>query len=273
MPELPEVETTRLGLLSPLKQQVISDVNIRQPNLRQVINHDFVERCVGQRIKDISRRAKYIKLELDQGYVLIHLGMSGHLRVLEGKPPWQKHDHIDIFFENNKCLRFNDPRRFGLVLWSDVNFADNPLLKHLGPEPLSRKFNTNYLYQKTNQSKRPIKQIMMDNRIVVGVGNIYAQESLFLAKLSPLTPAKTLDTFHCQTLVRKIKSVLREAIKQGGTSLKDFLNSEGKPGYFAQKLWVYGRQNQRCLCCQQKLLQVILGGRNTVYCPKCQICP
>lgn len=196
--------------------------------------------------------------------------MSGKLAVLEKSVEPGKHDHCDIIFTQQKILRFTDPRRFGAILWTSENPLEHPLIKHLGKEPLQTNFQGNYLYTQTRNKKVPIKQLIMDGKIVVGVGNIYANESLFLAKLLPTRTAQSLSLKECQTLVAAIKKILRQAIQAGGTTLKDFLQANGKPGYFTQKLLVYGRDQLPCLQCKKRIDTVRLSGRSTYYCAACQ---
>lgn len=273
MPELPEVETTCRGLAPIIIGQQIKFVNVRQRQLRYLIDPSFEQRCHTQTIKRVYRRAKYLIIELDDGYLLLHLGMSGHLSVEAGTKPAAKHTHVEFCLSNDSLLRFTDPRRFGLIQWSNLPLLEHPLLSHLGPEPLSIAFNADYLLQQLSKRSIAIKKSIMDNCCVVGVGNIYAQESLFLANIHPLTPSKEVTTEKCALLVETIKAVLTKAINQGGTTLRDFLDVEGKPGYFSQALYVYGRANLPCLVCDQTLIQLKIDNRTTVYCPSCQSLP
>ncbi len=271
MPELPEVETTRLGILSAIKNKKLNAIDIRQRRLRQIIAPDFETHCLKQTVKDIERRAKYLKVILNHGYILIHLGMSGHLRLVHPSDTAEKHAHVDFIFNKALALRYTDPRRFGLIQWSDLDDSEHPLLKHLGPEPLEKHFNAQYLFKKIQHSQRAIKNLIMDAKIVVGVGNIYAQESLFKAAIHPQRPGTSLSLEECQKLTRAIKTILRQAVKSGGTTLKDFYNSDGKPGYFAQNLLVYGLAGEACGVCCDRLEQSVIGGRSTIYCPSCQL--
>lgn len=271
MPELPEVETTTQGIAPFLKACTIRSVIIRNPNLRIKLTDDFPRLCSGRVILEVYRRAKYILCRLDKGYILIHLGMSGHLRVVPSDAPINKHDHIDIVLDSNLALRYCDPRRFGLIIHIENDPLAHPLLSHLGPEPLSADFNSLYLIQKTKNKSKPIKSVLMDNQIVVGVGNIYASECLFLAKIHPATPAKNISSTTLQLLVTKIKSVLEYAINQGGTTLRDFYGSDGKPGYFSLSLQVYGRKNQTCYQCNTLIDSVRIAGRQSAFCPACQV--
>jgi formamidopyrimidine-DNA glycosylase len=224
----------------------------------------------GQIIKDVARRGKYILIKTDNGTIIIHLGMSGVLKIADDKTPLLKHDHVDIVLANNIILRLNDPRRFGCVLWTDDDPYLHKLLINLAPEPLTAKFNSNYLYNKLQSRKAPIKNVIMDSKTVVGVGNIYASESLFISKINPQMEANKLSKDKVKILVSNIKKVLRASIKSGGTPLKDFAQADGKPGYFAQKLLVYGKKGEPCTMCKTKIAHVVIGQRATYYCPKCQ---
>lgn len=270
MPELPEVETTRLGIEPHLEGQVIKQVIIRDYRLRWAIDSDLPSKLAGLRIISIARRGKYLLLQFKKGTLLIHLGMSGSLRVLKKIIPPKKHDHLDLILENGTCLRLTDPRRFGAVLWTTEDLTKHKLLKALGPEPLSREFTATYLFNKTRTKKAAIKLLIMDSKIVVGVGNIYANEALFKAGIHPTSPAKTIDKEHYQKLVLAIKKTLSAAIKKGGTTLRDFTSSEGQPGYFSNSLQVYGRGKLPCFRCKTKLQEIKQGQRSTVFCPRCQ---
>lgn len=268
MPELPEVETSRLGILPYLKNHIIQQLDIRQQKLRWVIDDD-IHLAKGQRILDVKRRAKYILIQLENGWIVIHLGMSGSLRILSEHKPADKHDHVDLILNNGTILRYTDPRRFGAWLWTPF-LEWLPQLQHLGPEPLSDDFNAKYLYKLAQHKKVPIKTIIMDNHIVVGVGNIYASESLFMAKILPTRLTNTITLREIKLLVQAIKTVLTKSIEQGGTTLRDFAQSDGKPGYFAQQLHVYGRAEQPCLICGMLIKSQKIGQRNTFYCEHCQ---
>lgn len=268
MPELPEVETSRLGILPHLKHQTIQEIIIRQPKLRWPIDLD-IRLAHGQKIIDVKRRAKYLLLQLESGWIVIHLGMSGSLRILLADKPAEKHDHVDLVLQNGVTLRYTDPRRFGAWLWTPF-LEWLPQLSKLGPEPLSDEFDEHYLYRMTQSRKVPIKTLIMDNHVVVGVGNIYASESLFMAKILPMRLANTLTKKEVRALVNAIKTVLDASIKQGGTTLKDFLQSDGKPGYFVQQLKVYGRSNEACFDCGSVIESKVIAQRNTFYCPHCQ---
>lgn len=242
MPELPEVETTVLGIKPYLEGRTITHIVVRNPRLRIPISEEIISQVNKKIINQLSRRAKYIILSLSEGFILIHLGMSGHLRLLQATETYGKHDHVDLHFDNNMMLRYCDPRRFGLFHYIDENPLIHPLLSHYGPEPLSDAFNASYLYHKTRNKNQPIKSVVMNNEIVVGVGNIYAAESLFLTKLHPQEPSKHLTVQECETLTSTIKQVLDRAIHAGGTTLRDFYSTDGKPGYFSMSLNVYGRK-------------------------------
>lgn len=268
MPELPEVETSRLGILPYLKNETIKTIVIRQPKLRWPIDPQIML-AKDQTIIDIKRRAKYLLLQLSNGWIVIHLGMSGSLRILPEDKPAQKHDHVDLVLHNGVILRYTDPRRFGAWLWT-TSVQSLPQLSKLGLEPLTDEFNADYLYQCAKARRVPIKTLIMDNHIVVGVGNIYACESLFMAKVLPMRPAHTLTLREAKLLVKSIKTVLEQSIKQGGTTLKDFLQSDGRPGYFVQQLQVYGRSGSPCFVCKTTIKSQKISQRNTFYCECCQ---
>lgn len=269
MPELPEVETSRRGILPHIKGQVISSVIIRKATLRWPIPAELSHYLAKQRILDVTRRGKYLLLHTRKGYAILHLGMSGRLRILPSEQPAQKHDHVDICFTHGLCLRFTDPRRFGALLWTnDPN--NHPLLAELGVEPLTKQFTADYLFQLSRKRSLTIKQFIMDSHIVVGVGNIYANEALFSAGIHPKRAAGRITLQRYQQLVIAIKAILKQAIQRGGTTLRDFQNSAGKPGYFQQQLQIYGRQGQACLQCKDILREIRLSQRSSVYCPTCQ---
>lgn len=270
MPELPEVETTRRGIEPHLAGCHIRQLTVHNRRLRWPVPAGLEKLIAGQSIHAINRRGKYLLLELDTGTLLIHLGMSGSLRVAQPNDPLLKHDHIELALDNGKQLRYCDPRRFGAWLWTDQPLATHPLLAHLGPEPLSRDFTARYLFNSLQNRKQAIKTLIMDSHLVVGVGNIYANEALFMAGIHPQRQSSTLDMDNCTRLVRQIKAVLKNAIHRGGTTLRDFVGGDGKPGYFAQELLVYGRGSQLCKTCQGTLQEIRLGQRSTVFCPRCQ---
>ena len=270
MPELPEVETTRQGIKPHLNNQIINGIVVRNPNLRVLVPLNINELCAGKKINAINRRAKYIILHLTQGFILIHLGMSGHLRIVPKDLKAEQHDHIDLILTNGLTLRYCDPRRFGMFIYLEENPYQHPLLNHLGPEPLSSDFHNDYLFQRAKNKNQPVKSFIMNNEIVVGVGNIYATESLFLAGIHPLTPAKKLSLNALSLLTSQIKQILQSAIKAGGTTLKDFYSFEGKPGYFSVSLKVYGRKMQSCFQCSSTIQSLVIAGRSSTFCPICQ---
>ncbi len=269
MPELPEVETSRRGIAPFLEQQTVVKLVVRNSKLRWPVSPKLAQWIEGHTIRKVSRRAKYLLLEFSHGHLMIHLGMSGSLRILSQSTKAEKHDHVDLVVSSGKVLRFTDPRRFGCWLWSEQKTARG-LLAHLGPEPLSDAFTPELLYRKCQARKAAIKQVIMDNKVVVGVGNIYAAESLFLAGIHPKRAANRLSRTRIEKLYQTICEVLSAAITQGGTTLKDFTQSDGKPGYFQQKLSVYGRKENPCLKCGTLLKECKQGQRTTVYCPVCQ---
>lgn len=270
MPELPEVETTRRGILPVLKNQRISSVTVRDARLRWPVAPEFARQLTGQRIRDVQRRAKYLLIELEQGTVIWHLGMSGSLRVLPSGTSPQLHDHIDVLLESGRLLRFNDPRRFGCALWTGDDPAQHELIAHLGPEPLSDAFHVEYLAARARGRSVAIKQFIMNAGIVVGVGNIYASEALFRAGIRPRRAAGRVKRDELARLVKAIKQVLGDAIKVGGTTLRDYVNANGAPGYFRQKLFAYERAGEPCRKCRTPIAQIVQGNRSTYYCPHCQ---
>jgi len=269
MPELPEVEVCRLGISPHVVNNEVTKVIVRNTQLRWPIPEE-VQKLVGQSVIRVDRRAKYLLLRFDIGTLLLHLGMSGTIRVIDKVVPVAKHDHFELVFVNGTVLRLNDPRRFGAVLWFDNHQDAQGLLSKLGPEPLSDDFCHDYLFAKAKNRKVPIKTFLMNNQVVVGVGNIYANEALFLSGILPTTKAGDLSKKRYNRLTDIIKQVLSAAIEQGGTTLKDFTQADGRPGYFAQSLFVYGRAGQACLTCNEKLLEIRQSNRSSVYCPKCQ---
>lgn len=269
MPELPEVETTRRGVEPHLEGRILRGAIVRNPSLRWPVPPDLAERVAGEKVLAVRRRAKYLLLECESGTLLIHLGMSGSLRVMPAGSPPQKHDHLDLLL-GDQVLRFRDPRRFGAVLWHIGPLELHPLLKALGPEPLSDAFGGEALFQAMRRRGSPIKLAIMDNHVVVGVGNIYANESLFHAGISPSRPACDLSRADCDRLAAEIKAVLRRAIDAGGSTLRDFVDSEGKPGYFQQSYMVYNRQEEPCRRCGTPIRHIRQGQRSTYYCPLCQ---
>jgi formamidopyrimidine-DNA glycosylase len=274
MPELPEVETTRRGLAPHLEGRRVAAVTLRRPDLRWPIPAEVAELLPGQRIEAVRRRAKYLLLDTAAGSALLHLGMSGSLRVLPAATPVREHDHVDIALagrgtQPGRVLRFNDPRRFGCLLWQAPGDI-HPLLLGLGPEPLSEAFDGNYLFMRSRGRKAPVKTFLMDQRIVVGVGNIYAAEALFAAGISPLRAAGRVSRERYAALAEAVKRILAHAIARGGTTLRDFLAPDGAPGYFEQELAAYGRGGEPCPRCGRALRQAAIGQRTTSWCPNCQ---
>lgn len=272
MPELPEVETTRQGIEPYLTNATVRSVTIRQHSLRWPIEDELATILQDQTIARVSRRAKYLLLYCDTGVLMIHLGMSGSLRVLNAKEAKyiNKHDHVDIELTSNQVLRYTDPRRFGAILWSTDPIEQHKLISHLGPEPLTDEFNADYLMQNAKTKKCSVKSLIMNGKIVVGVGNIYASESLFLANIHPNIKASRLNYQQAEKLITAVKTVLQRAIQAGGTTLRDFTKSDGKPGYFAQQLNVYGRKDRPCLLCGSTIMHYKEAQRATYYCPLCQ---
>ena len=269
MPELPEVEVSRLGITLWMEGVIVEKVVIRYPRLRWPIPSE-IHLLEGQPLHSIERRAKYLLLRSTLGTAILHLGMSGHLRILPIGTPVERHDHVDLELANGKLLRFHDPRRFGALLWTTDDPHQHPLLKNLGPEPLTDAFTADYLWQCSRKPRSAIKPWLMDNHVVVGVGNIYANESLFMAHIHPKRAVNSLTLEESQALVAAVKKVLARAITQGGTTLRDFMRIDGKSGYFVQELLVYGRAGQACQVCAHPLEELRLGQRSSVFCPICQ---
>lgn len=270
MPELPEVETTRRGIEPHIQGIVVNEVIVRQPKLRWPVPKALQEKLPGDRFEKVGRRGKYLLLESQSGTVLIHLGMSGSLRIIKTPTAIKKHDHVDFVLSSGDILRYTDPRRFGCILWEEADLALHPLLAKLGPEPLTDQFDAGYLYAASRKRKAPIKTFIMDSNVVVGVGNIYANEALFMAGISPKRAAGSVSKTRYQDLVIAIKTVLAKAIQVGGTTLRDFTGGNGDPGYFKQSLQVYGRGGLPCENCERPLTEIRLGQRTTVYCKNCQ---
>lgn len=268
MPELPEVETSRRGIEPYLVGHTIQYALVRNARLRWPVSEQILS-LSDRPVRSVQRRAKYLLIELDQGWIIVHLGMSGSLRMLAEETPAGKHDHVDLVMSNGMILRYTDPRRFGAWLWCE-DLATSPVLAHLGPEPLSDAFNGSYLYEKSRKKRTLIKPWLMDNKLVVGVGNIYASESLFTARILPDRQAGSLNKTQAELLAETIKAVLQRSIEQGGTTLRDFLQSDGKPGYFAQQLQVYGRAGEPCRVCGMPIESAKHGQRSTFFCRNCQ---
>jgi len=269
MPELPEVETTRRGIAPHLLGQTIERVVVRDRRLRWPIPEDLDVRLSGQRIEAVERRAKYLLIRVQSGTLIAHLGMSGSLRLVPAELPAAKHEHVDILLGSGQALRYTDPRRFGALLWSQLPL-EHPLLASLGPEPLDEGFDGRRLYELSRGRSMAVKPFIMDNTVVVGVGNIYASEALFAAGIDPRRPAGGISRARYERLAAEIKRILAMAIERGGTTLRDFVGGDGKPGYFQQELFVYGRGGAFCKLCGSTLREVRLGQRASVYCGRCQ---
>ncbi len=273
MPELPEVETTRAGIAPHILGRVITGLTVRNHGLRYKVPTSMARKAKGQTIQQLTRRSKYLIFELDDLKLLVHLGMSGSLRYhppCDQHEPPKKHDHIDVRLNDGGLLRYHDPRRFGLWLPFTEVAAEHRLLAHLGPEPLTRNFSPKIFIEKAKRRSISVKTFIMDPKVVVGIGNIYAAEALFMSKISPLRLANAVSDDEYKLLVKNIKAVLRKSIARGGTTLNDFVGSDGKPGYFRQRLLVYGREGQECLECKAEIAHVVIGQRASCYCPKCQ---
>lgn len=268
MPELPEVETTRRGIEPHVRNRVVTRVVVREGRLRWPVPVELPEYLEGMPFLAARRRAKYLLLDNPRGTLMIHLGMSGSLRIMPADTPALFHDHIDLVLDNGFCLRYNDPRRFGSFHWLESD--QHPLLDHLGPEPLSELFDGDYLYRRSRGRKTAVKSFVMDGRVVVGVGNIYANEALFRAGIRPDRAAGRVGLARYQQLAGAVRTILADAITQGGTTLRDFVGGDGKPGYFAQRLQVYGRGGKPCRDCGTELREIRQGNRATVFCPACQ---
>lgn len=269
MPELPEVEVSRRGITPHLQDKTISKIVVRNAQLRWPIP-ESIQKAVGHKIISIGRRAKYLLINTDVGTIILHLGMSGSLRVLDSNTAVEKHDHVDIVMDSGQCLRLNDPRRFGSMLWEEESVEEHKLLVKLGPEPLTDEFTAARLFKRSRNRKMPIKSFLMDNANVVGVGNIYANEALFTSGINPKRAAGNISLARYKVLVDEVKAVLAKAIEQGGTTLKDFTQTDGKPGYFVQELQVYGKSGKPCPKCGEALQSAKIGQRNTVFCSDCQ---
>ncbi len=270
MPELPEVETTRRGIEPHIRGQIIKKIVVRQKQLRWIIPGTLGSRLRNQTILSVDRRGKYLLLNSTAGTVLVHLGMSGSLRLLENEVAPKAHDHVDLLFKNGMLLRYTDPRRFGAWLWAGNKPLEHKLLAPLGPEPLSKEFDAEYIWAISRGRKVPIKSFLMNSHIVVGVGNIYASEALFRAGIHPKRLAGRISLARYEKLTSDVKSILKSAIKQGGTTLRDFVNGDGKPGYFQQSLQVYARGGQACMQCTGTIREIRIGQRSSFYCPQCQ---
>jgi len=269
MPELPEVETTCRGIRPHVEGCLIQSVEVLESRLRWPVAVQ-IEALTGSRVTNIRRRAKYLLIQTDTGTVIAHLGMSGSMRICRPHVPRRPHDHIILSLESGNELRYHDPRRFGCWLWTDSDPLNHPLLANLGPEPLEKDFNEEYLSGICRNRSTSIKQLIMNSEAVVGAGNIYACEALFNAGIHPCRRAGNISRRRLGILVQSIREVLQNAINQGGTTLRDFLREDGQPGYFKQSLKVYDREGQPCRTCGTIIKRINLGQRSTYYCPKCQ---
>ena len=270
MPELPEVETTRRGIAPHVLGQTVKRVTVREARLRWPIPATLARELRGQSISAIERRGKYLLLRTVAGTAILHLGMSGSLRCLPTGVPAGKHDHVDIEFNNGLCLRLHDPRRFGALLWTRSDPLDHPLLASLGIEPLSTDFTGDYLQQRSRGRRVAIKNFLMNSHIVVGIGNIYASESLFAAGIHPARAAGRISRQRYELLAETVKTILKESIAAGGTTLRDFVNEAGNPGYHKINLRVYDRAGEACINCGEAVRMRVIGQRSTFYCARCQ---
>jgi formamidopyrimidine-DNA glycosylase len=274
MPELPEVETTLRGIEPALLNKEIADIRVRNPALRIPVD-ERVRKACGRTITLLRRRAKYLLIETpggrrDDGGLMIHLGMSGSLRICPAGTPPSKHDHVDLVLANGVCLRFNDPRRFGLFTWWETPVEDHPLIRNLGPEPLEGDFSGAYLHGRSRKLRVAVKNYVMNANVVAGVGNIYASEALHLSGIHPNRAAGRISLDRYESLATSIRAVLQAAIRQGGTTLRDFTGPDSQPGYFAQDLLVYERAGKPCFACGSTIRKRVIGQRSTYYCANCQ---
>jgi formamidopyrimidine-DNA glycosylase len=269
MPELPEVETTLRGIAPWLTGARIVRLAVREPRLRYPVPPEVGPTIEGQRIIGLRRRGKYLMIDLDRGSLLVHLGMSGSLRVLPSETPYRPHDHLDLQLDSGRCLRLHDPRRFGLFLWTP-DPLQHPLLRHLGPEPLRLEFDGDHLYALSRHRHTAVKPFLMDAEVVVGVGNIYANEALFLAGIHPARACNRVSLARYRRLADCVKQVLQGAIEKGGTTLRDYVREDGTSGYFALSLAVYGRPGQACPRCGSGIGLRRIAQRSSFYCPRCQ---
>lgn len=269
MPELPEVETTRLGIMDAVVNHKVKRLSVHESRLRWPVPAELAT-LQGQRVNNITRRGKYLLFHTKAGTALVHLGMSGSLRLAKPDSPRRKHDHIELLLDSGYVLRFHDPRRFGCFLWFTDAPDQHPLLADLGPEPLEAGFDGGYLFLRSRGRSAPIKSFLMDSHVVVGVGNIYANEALFKACIHPLRAAGRISAERFELLANEVRHILARAIQSGGTTLRDFVNSDGEPGYFQQELDAYGRGGEACNRCGHAMKEIKLNGRSTVYCPQCQ---
>lgn len=270
MPELPEVETTRRGLAPHLVGQRIRTAVVRNAALRVPVPRGLAKRLAGTMIRNVDRRGKYLLIDCGTGMLIVHLGMSGRLWLVDSGTVAQTHDHFDLVLENGRIVRLRDPRRFGLVLWHEHGSPPHPLLASIGPEPLSSEFSGAWLYEVTRNRAAAVKLVLMDSHVVAGVGNIYASEALFRARVNPKLPAKRIGLARYELLAGKIRETLEAAIQAGGSTLRDFVGGDGRAGYFQNEHLVYGRGGEPCLTCGTQIREIRQGARSTFYCPSCQ---
>ena len=270
MPELPEVETTCRGIRPHVQGQRVRAVQVYNRHLRWPVPAALPQQLIGHTLIDVTRRAKYLLFQFDNGTLILHLGMSGSLRISDGQQAAEKHEHVEITLDSGECLRLRDPRRFGAVLWTRKDPLQHKLLKDLGPEPLGDTCTGAYLYGKSRGRKGAIRDFLMNTKIVAGIGNIYANEALFHAGIRPQRAAGSISQARYLRLVAAIRSTLKKAIRAGGTTLRDFRNSQGQPGYFQQTLYVYGRTGEPCTACGTPVRGLRLGQRSAFFCPHCQ---
>jgi len=270
MPELPEVETTRCGIEPHVLEKKIRSVELRERQLRWPVPANLGDLVSDRKVQSVGRRGKYLLIDTGNGTVMIHLGMSGSLRIVPSKTPAEKHDHVDFRLQDGNALRYRDPRKFGSIHWIEGDPMDHPLLVSLGPEPLTVEFDGDYLFRQSRKRKAAVKTFIMDSHVVVGVGNIYANEALFRSGIRPARAAGRVTRQKFELLAFNIKQILAEAIKVGGTTLRDFIGGDGEPGYFKQSLNVYGRGGLPCRECKSILKEIRLGQRASVYCSQCQ---
>ncbi len=270
MPELPEVETTRRGLEPWLLNRCIRAAIVRHRGMRWPVRADLSKLLAGRTIRRVDRRSKYLLLECETGWLIVHLGMSGSLRIVPAEHPAGKHDHFDLVLDSGQALRLTDPRRFGAVIWEPGEPCSHKLLRDLGPEPFDAAFDAAWLHRRTRGRSAPVKNVLMDSHVVCGVGNIYANESLFRAGIRPTRAAGRISQDRYAHLVDEVRATLNEAIAAGGSTLRDFVRADGSPGYFQLNYFVYGREGEPCRRCGAKIKVVRVGQRSTFYCPRCQ---
>lgn len=270
MPELPEVETTRRGIAPHITGRTVSRVIVRDARLRWPVPRSLAGDLAGQVVEHVGRRAKYLLLETASGTAILHLGMSGSLRIIDSDSPAGKHDHVDLLLDSGRAVRFTDPRRFGSLHWTTRPALAHRLLRDLGPEPMDTAFSGKHLYDLSRRRRVAVKNFIMNSHVVVGIGNIYASEALYMAGIHPKRLAGRISLKKYGLLAEVVKEVLHDAIAAGGTTLRDFVSGEGKPGYFKQHLNVYGKTGEPCISCRVPIREIRIGQRSTFYCPKCQ---